>query len=188
MAPRNLSVSLVFLFTLFSLVAAHEGIGDSAKYPIVVSTWPFVEAVRAAWKAVDKGFDAVDAVVEGCSACEELRCDGTGYSLYGFYGDVITESEKYRWMGPKRYDYAGTKVFLRHRSYEAEVAYVEVESEKDSSVSDGSRMFGTYPSHLSPSNQASTWPFVEALRAAWKAVGKGFDAPYKAGSFHPPVN
>lgn len=34
---------------------------------------------------------------------------------YGFYGDVITESEKYRWMGPKRYDYAGTMVFLRHR-------------------------------------------------------------------------
>ncbi|KAJ4846959.1 hypothetical protein Tsubulata_048003, partial [Turnera subulata] len=51
-------------------------------------------------------------------------------SGYGFYGDVITESEKYRWMGPKRYDYAGTKVFLRHRSYEAEVAYVETESEK----------------------------------------------------------
>ncbi|XVF54925.1 hypothetical protein PTKIN_Ptkin05aG0219900 [Pterospermum kingtungense] len=64
------------------------------------------------------------------------------FAGYGFYGDVITESEKYRWMGPKRYDYAGTKVFLRHRSYEAEVAYVEVESEKDSSVSDGSRMFG----------------------------------------------
>lgn len=34
---------------------------------------------------------------------------------YGFYGDVITESEKYRWMGPRRYDYAGTKVFLKHR-------------------------------------------------------------------------
>ncbi|KAK9724423.1 hypothetical protein RND81_05G070800 [Saponaria officinalis] len=34
---------------------------------------------------------------------------------YGFYGDVITESEKYRWMGPKRYDVAGTQVFLRHR-------------------------------------------------------------------------
>ncbi|KAK6788719.1 hypothetical protein RDI58_012517 [Solanum bulbocastanum] len=52
------------------------------------------------------------------------------FAGYGFYGDVITESEKYRWMGPKRYDYAGTKVFLRHRSYEAEVAYLEVESEK----------------------------------------------------------
>lgn len=53
------------------------------------------------------------------------------FAGYGFYGDVITESEKYRWMGPKRYDYAGTKVFLRHRSYEAEVAYLEVESEKN---------------------------------------------------------
>ncbi|KAK4385167.1 Ceramide kinase [Sesamum angolense] len=48
---------------------------------------------------------------------------------YGFYGDVITESEKYRWMGPKRYDYAGTKVFLQHRSYEAEVNYLEIEPE-----------------------------------------------------------
>ena len=45
----------------------------------MVSTWPFLEAVRAAWEAVDKGFNAVDAVVEGCSACEELRCDGTGW-------------------------------------------------------------------------------------------------------------
>nr|GEX06300.1 ceramide kinase isoform X1 [Tanacetum cinerariifolium] len=50
------------------------------------------------------------------------------FAGYGFYGDVITESEKYRWMGPKRYDYAGTKVFLRHRSYEAEVAYMKAES------------------------------------------------------------
>ncbi|KAL9240367.1 hypothetical protein vseg_014595 [Gypsophila vaccaria] len=49
---------------------------------------------------------------------------------YGFYGDVITESEKYRWMGPKRYDVAGTQVFLRHRSYEAEVSYLDVKSEE----------------------------------------------------------
>lgn len=26
---------------------------------------------------------------------------------YGFLGDVAIESEKYRWMGPKRYDYSG---------------------------------------------------------------------------------
>ncbi|KAI7734770.1 hypothetical protein M8C21_000690 [Ambrosia artemisiifolia] len=50
--------------------------------------------------------------------------------MYGFYGDVITESENNRWMGPKRYDYAGTKVFLRHRAYEAEVAFMKVEHEK----------------------------------------------------------
>ncbi|XP_057454047.1 ceramide kinase [Lotus japonicus] len=52
------------------------------------------------------------------------------FSGYGFYGDVISESEKYRWMGPKRYDYAGTMVFLKHRSYEAEIAYLDVESDE----------------------------------------------------------
>lgn len=77
MAPTNLIIAPLFLFTLFSLVRVQEGVEDSGKYPIVVSTWPFLEAVRAAWEAVDKGFNAVDAVVEGCSACEELRCDGT---------------------------------------------------------------------------------------------------------------
>ncbi|XP_047962501.1 ceramide kinase isoform X2 [Salvia hispanica] len=54
------------------------------------------------------------------------------FAGYGFYGDVITESEKYRWMGPKRYDYAGTKVFLQHKSYEAEVSYLEVETKEAS--------------------------------------------------------
>lgn len=52
------------------------------------------------------------------------------FAGYGFYGDVITESEKYRWMGPKRYDYAGTKVFMKHRSYEAEISFLEVKSEE----------------------------------------------------------
>ncbi|EOY22807.1 Diacylglycerol kinase family protein isoform 4 [Theobroma cacao] len=66
---------------------------------------------------------------------------GFSHLGYGFYGDVIAESEKYRWMGPKRYDYAGTKVFLKHRSYEAEVAYLEVESDKNNSIPDASRMF-----------------------------------------------
>ncbi|XP_050156497.1 ceramide kinase isoform X29 [Malus sylvestris] len=57
---------------------------------------------------------------------------------YGFYGDVITESEKYSWMGPKRYDYAGTRVFLKHWSYEAEVAYIEVKPEGKSIPERGS--------------------------------------------------
>lgn len=26
---------------------------------------------------------------------------------YGFYGDVLAESERHRWMGPLRYDYSG---------------------------------------------------------------------------------
>ncbi|MQM00624.1 hypothetical protein Taro_033363 [Colocasia esculenta] len=41
-------------------------------------------------------------------------------------------------MGPKRYDYAGTRVFLEHRSYQAEVAFLEDKSSK--SVAGTSRL------------------------------------------------
>ncbi|KAL6633851.1 hypothetical protein ACP70R_026522 [Stipagrostis hirtigluma subsp. patula] len=47
------------------------------------------------------------------------------FAGYGFYGEVIRESENYRWMGPARYDFSGTMVFLKHRSYEAKVAFLE---------------------------------------------------------------
>lgn len=67
-----------------------DEVRNGGKFPIVVSTWPFVEAVRAAWRSVDTGLPAVDAVVEGCSACEKLRCDGTGGNpVYIAYVSVI---------------------------------------------------------------------------------------------------
>ncbi|KAL2920452.1 putative isoaspartyl peptidase/L-asparaginase 3, partial [Bienertia sinuspersici] len=68
-------LSLITIILLVTVVA--NEVENNAKYPIVVSTWPFLEAVRAAWRVVDGGFSALDAVVEGCSACEQLRCDGT---------------------------------------------------------------------------------------------------------------
>lgn len=43
---------------------------------------------------------------------------------YGFYGDVLAESEKHRWMGPHRYDYSGTVVYLSNRSYAGIVQYL----------------------------------------------------------------
>uniref|UniRef100_A0A3Q2Z9R4 Ceramide kinase n=1 Tax=Hippocampus comes TaxID=109280 RepID=A0A3Q2Z9R4_HIPCM len=43
---------------------------------------------------------------------------------YGFYGDVLTDSERKRWMGPARYDLAGLKMFLTHHHYEGTVTYL----------------------------------------------------------------
>uniref|UniRef100_A0A182NZD5 Uncharacterized protein n=1 Tax=Anopheles epiroticus TaxID=199890 RepID=A0A182NZD5_9DIPT len=40
---------------------------------------------------------------------------------YGYLGDIAYDSEKYRWMGPKRYDYSGFKKFLANRGYNAEI-------------------------------------------------------------------
>ncbi|XP_010275379.1 PREDICTED: ceramide kinase-like isoform X2 [Nelumbo nucifera] len=56
------------------------------------------------------------------------------FAGYGFFGDVIKESENYRWMGPIRYDFAGTKVFLEHRSYEAEIKFLEAKTENENQI------------------------------------------------------
>lgn len=45
--------------------------------PIVINTWPFKVATHTAWDVVANGGTATDAIVGGCSACEELQCDGT---------------------------------------------------------------------------------------------------------------
>ncbi|XP_053684121.1 ceramide kinase [Sabethes cyaneus] len=47
---------------------------------------------------------------------------------YGFLGDVTMDSENYRWMGPKRYEYSGVKKFLKNRGYKGSVV-VQVEKE-----------------------------------------------------------
>ncbi|KAF3433182.1 hypothetical protein FNV43_RR24284 [Rhamnella rubrinervis] len=67
------------------------------------------------------------------------------FAGYGFYGDVITESEKFRWMGPRRYDYAGTKVFLKHSAYQAEVAYLEVKTESTPEIGSRVNLLRAFP-------------------------------------------
>eukprot|EP00250_Pteridium_aquilinum_P012063 c20488_g1_i1 orf=210-1286(-) len=62
------------LMSLLILLPASQ---RCAGAPIVVCTWPFKDAARAAWDALEQGMSAVDAIVEGCSACEALQCDGT---------------------------------------------------------------------------------------------------------------
>ncbi|CAI5795919.1 DAGKc domain-containing protein [Podarcis lilfordi] len=49
---------------------------------------------------------------------------------YGFYGDVVSTSEKYRWMGPMRYTYAGAKALLRNCSYEGTVEFQVARTEE----------------------------------------------------------
>ncbi|EDW84746.1 uncharacterized protein Dwil_GK14278 [Drosophila willistoni] len=44
---------------------------------------------------------------------------------YGYLGDVAAQSEQYRWMGTRRYEYSGVKAFISNRGYEAELRLVE---------------------------------------------------------------
>jgi hypothetical protein len=53
---------------------------SDANWPIIVNTWPFVNATQKAWDTLQIANDRLDAVVAGCHECEVLRCDGTvGY-------------------------------------------------------------------------------------------------------------
>uniref|UniRef100_A0A8C2I6S0 Ceramide kinase n=1 Tax=Cyprinus carpio TaxID=7962 RepID=A0A8C2I6S0_CYPCA len=64
-----------------------------------------------------------------CSVHNEDRFLRYSVSLlgYGFYGDVLTDSERKRWMGPARYDISGVKTFLSHRYYEGTVSFLPAE-------------------------------------------------------------
>ncbi|XP_076008156.1 ceramide kinase [Genypterus blacodes] len=48
---------------------------------------------------------------------------------YGFYGDVLTDSERNRWLGPARYDLSGVKTFLSHNYYEGTVSFLPSEDD-----------------------------------------------------------
>ncbi|XP_045073941.1 ceramide kinase-like isoform X2 [Coregonus clupeaformis] len=43
---------------------------------------------------------------------------------YGFYGDVLADSVRKRWMGPARCDFSGFKTFLTHHHYEGVVSFL----------------------------------------------------------------
>ncbi|XP_028811391.1 ceramide kinase isoform X2 [Denticeps clupeoides] len=91
------------------------------------------------------------------------------YSLsllgYGFYGDVLTDSEKKRWMGPARYDFSGLKTFLTHHQYEGTVSYLPATG---SVGSPRDRMKCRSGCHVCQHN--SPLPSVDSLEDETKAV------------------
>jgi N4-(beta-N-acetylglucosaminyl)-L-asparaginase len=72
-----------FIKYLFLLALMHTHIfaaNPSIQPPIVINTWAFTNATRAAWAALAAGGSALDAVEAGCSNAETQNCDGTvGY-------------------------------------------------------------------------------------------------------------
>ncbi|XP_075772686.1 ceramide kinase-like isoform X3 [Pelodiscus sinensis] len=61
-----------------------------------------------------------------CSVHHRGRLQRYAVSLvgYGFYGDVVRDSEQHRWLGPVRYDFSGLKAVLCNRSYAGTVEFL----------------------------------------------------------------
>ncbi|KAG9340286.1 hypothetical protein JZ751_021733 [Albula glossodonta] len=80
---------------------------------------------------------------------------------YGFYGDVLAESEKHRWMGPLRYDYSGCVTYLSNRSYSGTVQFLpadpQVSSPRDNTrCLSGCRVCSESTERLFPQSDASS--------------------------------
>eukprot|EP00002_Diphylleia_rotans_P005744 TRINITY_DN1491_c0_g1_i1.p1 TRINITY_DN1491_c0_g1~~TRINITY_DN1491_c0_g1_i1.p1 ORF type:complete len:351 (+),score=67.88 TRINITY_DN1491_c0_g1_i1:104-1156(+) len=80
MNSRMLIVALTLLLVTNATVIASVVFNPKANVPIVVNTWPFIDATREAWRVLSRNGSHLDAVEAGCTVCEVLQCDGTvGY-------------------------------------------------------------------------------------------------------------
>jgi diacylglycerol kinase family enzyme len=52
----------------------------------------------------------------------------TCMASYGFMGDLMSESESLRWIGPLRYELVGAKMLAANRSYRAKISYLPAEA------------------------------------------------------------
>lgn len=59
------------------------------------------------------------------------------FVAYGYFGDVIRESEKLRWLGPSRYDVTGLNNLIKNRNYRGSVNILS--SIRDGSPTDSER-------------------------------------------------
>ncbi|XP_075219151.1 ceramide kinase isoform X2 [Lycorma delicatula] len=66
-----------------------------------------------------------------------LLCFYASVISYGYLGDIIRDSDNFRWMGPKRYDFSGFKRFIANHGYEGELVFAA----EPSNVSDDSKCF-----------------------------------------------
>lgn len=55
---------MLFSVLLVAALSSGPAHGLSAAHPIVVNTWPFVNATARAWQALEDGEAAVEAVVQ----------------------------------------------------------------------------------------------------------------------------
>ena len=70
--------ALILLVCYSKMNNAKASCRASSPSPIVVNTWPFVNATRNAFvKLMTAGATCLDAVEVGCRTCEEEQCDGS---------------------------------------------------------------------------------------------------------------
>ncbi|XP_028398134.1 ceramide kinase-like [Dendronephthya gigantea] len=81
-----------------------------------------IDAVTSALQIITGEDQPLD--ISSIHSGSELLRYSVSFAGYGFFGDVMKDSEKLRWAGVKRYDISGAKIFLANRFYEGELSYL----------------------------------------------------------------
>uniref|UniRef100_A0A8D3BB47 Ceramide kinase n=1 Tax=Scophthalmus maximus TaxID=52904 RepID=A0A8D3BB47_SCOMX len=100
---------------------------------------------------------------------------------YGFYGDVLTDSERKRWLGPARYDLSGVKTFLSHNHYEGTVSFLPAEEDAGSPRDElpcrsGCRVCRQRPPSKDPRREMSEGKEKSATDDGWSVIRGKFIA------------
>jgi ceramide kinase len=53
---------------------------------------------------------------------------------YGFFGDIIQQSDNWRFVGPVRYNLSGFAQFIRNRSYHTQLIITQTEEKYSSKI------------------------------------------------------
>ncbi|XP_070192354.1 ceramide kinase-like isoform X2 [Littorina saxatilis] len=71
--------------------------------------------------------DSVGVDVNALYKQEQFVKYSVTMTSYGYYGDLLADSERLRWMGPKRYNWSGFKKIVMNKAYEGEVSFLPAE-------------------------------------------------------------
>lgn len=80
--------------------------------------------------------DSIGVDVSGVYSGNRLLLYCTTMLAYGYFGDILKASEKYRWMGPHRYDWSGFRQLLKLKSYKADINFNSNPKPQSSPVDD----------------------------------------------------
>ncbi|XP_068162989.1 ceramide kinase isoform X2 [Antennarius striatus] len=96
---------------------------------------------------------------------------------YGFYGDLLTDSERKRWLGPARYDLSGVKTFLDHNYYEGTISFLPAENNVGTPRDKLLCRSGCCVCQRKPSSKDNKqWKMSEELETSDKDISNGWNA------------
>ncbi|XP_046682846.1 ceramide kinase [Homalodisca vitripennis] len=92
-----------------------------------------------------------------------LLCYYASVISYGYLGDIIRDSDNFRWMGPKRYDFSGMKKFLANQGYEVEIklAVNSSKTEEDSKCLKDCKRCASQKDLTSDESSVQEWKVIQ---------------------------